>query len=450
MLSHVDLRLWYERLGLSEGARTIIERIRSSEPARRVGGGRSNVVGRYPSRKMGRTVQFESHRLEFAVALELEDDERVLEYYDQPYQIPLTYRAISGRRISVMHTPDFFVLRTDSAGWEECKTDEQLAVLAQKSPHRYQTSPDGTWRCPPGENYASSLGLYYRIRPSSQIDWVLQRNLCFLDDYLRGDSAGVNSRERELVTACVSANPGIDLDELTRRIATPRAADCVHSMIARREIYVDLKAALLTNPSAVHVFRDSVSAPGSEPTRRCGGTVVDLGLGSFVEWDGTTWRVANMGESTIGLVGAARDVTELPVAALERLISEGRIVVSGADRNWRTRDTIHARLAAASERDLKIANRRYSALQARKTGGTDAVVPARTLRSWAARYRQAQEAYGDGYVGLLPEVHRRGNRRSRIPEEVRALMQQSIDNDFGNAKQKSKGRAYFATTEKSQ
>jgi putative transposase len=72
MLSEIDLELWYCCLGLSTAARSIIDGIRSSEPARRVGGGKKNVTGRYPSRKMGRTVRFESHRLEFAVALELE------------------------------------------------------------------------------------------------------------------------------------------------------------------------------------------------------------------------------------------------------------------------------------------------------------------------------------------------------------------------------------------
>jgi hypothetical protein len=46
MLSTVDLMLWYRRLGLPEDARTIIDRIRCSEPARHVGGGKSNVCGR--------------------------------------------------------------------------------------------------------------------------------------------------------------------------------------------------------------------------------------------------------------------------------------------------------------------------------------------------------------------------------------------------------------------
>ena len=49
----------------------------------------------------------------------MERDEDVLEYYDQPAHIPLRYRAASGRHTTQWHTPDFFVLRQGSAGWEE-------------------------------------------------------------------------------------------------------------------------------------------------------------------------------------------------------------------------------------------------------------------------------------------------------------------------------------------
>jgi len=169
MLSTVDLMLWYRRLGLPEDARTIIDRIRCSEPARHVGGGKSNVCGRYPSRKMGRTIQFESHRLEFAVVLEMEDDPTVLEYYDQPCAIPLDYCSEAGRRIYATHTPDFFVLRTDTAGWVECKTNEDLMRLTEKSPARYCQDADGTWRCPPGQAYATSLGLHYKLHPQATV-----------------------------------------------------------------------------------------------------------------------------------------------------------------------------------------------------------------------------------------------------------------------------------------
>lgn len=441
MLSQVDLALWYQRLELPEGSRAIIDRIRFSEPARRVGGGKSNVPGLYPSRKMGKTIQFESHRVEFAVALELEEDAGVIEYYDQPCQIPLTYRDGNRRRISVMHTPDFFVLRTDSAGWEECKTDKDLVKLAQKSPHRYHQTQDGIWHCPPGEEYASALGLYYRVYPSSRIDWVLVRNICYLDDYLRGEPVGFDLKDRELAIACASASPGISMEELIRRMATPAALDCVHSMIARREIYVDLKAAPLTDRTGVRVFPDRQPVTGGGFLR---GMPVNVAVGSSIQWDGATWRVANMGESMIGLVGTGRSFTELPIGALERLIGEGRVVVLAADGDRRSADRVHARLAAASESDLKIANRRFRALQAQRQRERESDVPARTLRFWAARYREAEAAYGDGFVGLLPETQRRGNRQNRLAEQTRALMAQSIENDFETLKQKSKYACWAA------
>src|SRR6201999_2452612 len=123
---HDDLLLWYRKLGFSEYGRTVVDSIRSSEPVRRVGGGASNVVGRYPSRKMGRVIQFESHRVELAFVLEFEHDADVLEYYDQPCRVPLKYTGRSGRNVGARHMPDYFVLRTDTAGWEECKTDQEL------------------------------------------------------------------------------------------------------------------------------------------------------------------------------------------------------------------------------------------------------------------------------------------------------------------------------------
>src|SRR6058998_3349790 len=126
MLSPEAFEAWCERTEASVQARLLMDRIRSSSPARRVGGGRMNVSGRYPSRKMGVTIQFESHRVELPFIYELEHDSSVLEYYDQPPSIPLAYVANNGRRLSVLHTPDFFVIREESAGWEECKTEEDL------------------------------------------------------------------------------------------------------------------------------------------------------------------------------------------------------------------------------------------------------------------------------------------------------------------------------------
>src|ERR1700691_1961163 len=99
MLEHEDFLAWFQRLGLPECARAIIHQIRSSRPARHVGGERQNVSGRYPSKKMGVVIQFESHRVELARIYELEHDPEVLEYWDQPPSFKLEYKSAQGKRI---------------------------------------------------------------------------------------------------------------------------------------------------------------------------------------------------------------------------------------------------------------------------------------------------------------------------------------------------------------
>jgi hypothetical protein len=124
---------------------------------------------------MGVSIQFESHRVELAGIYEMEHDSGVLEYYDQPPAIKLDYESAAGKRMGVLHTPDFFVIREKEAGWEEWKTEEDLRRLSARNPNRYRPREDGRWCCPPGAQYAERLGLYYRVRSSVEIDWVFQR-----------------------------------------------------------------------------------------------------------------------------------------------------------------------------------------------------------------------------------------------------------------------------------
>jgi putative transposase len=172
-----------------------------------------NVSVRYPSRKMGVTIQAESHRVELAGLYEYEHDQQVLEFYDQPPPIKLIYEAKTGRQVGVWHTPDYFVLRADGIGWEEWKTAAALEHLSQTMPHRYCRDAVGYWRCPPGERFAAQFGLLYRLRSSSEINWVVQRNLRFLNDYLIKPPA-VDQRTGETVLALVKEWPGMQLATL--------------------------------------------------------------------------------------------------------------------------------------------------------------------------------------------------------------------------------------------
>jgi putative transposase len=442
MLSQDELTLWYERLKLPTEAQTIIDHIRSSDPARRVGGGRRNVTGRYPSKKMGVSIQFESHRVELAAIYEMEHSSDVLEYYDQPQSIKLLYASASGRRMGVLHTPDFFVLRENSAGWEEWKTEEDLPKLAEHNDNRYRKE-DKRWRCPPGEGYAAQFGLSYRVRSSQEIDWKLQRNVQFLEDYFRGDSAVVPATIREHVLSYVAALPSItlrNLIETTSGIATP---DQIFFLIADETVYVDLSSAPLAEPDKVIVFpskdvtldigrdKDASQQPLHSGTQT-------FETGTSLDWDGRRWRIANMGEHQVYLLGEPGDFMEVPVAAFEALARQGRILRTDADQQYGS--SISHKLRQANERDLKIANERVKLVRLYLSGNpvpADVGFSPRTLRRWVADYRTAESESGNGYIALLPGYAARGNRNAKLPERSQQLMLEFIDKHYENLKQRT-------------
>jgi putative transposase len=161
---------------------------------------------------MGRTIQFESQRVELWAIYAMERDDDVLEYYDQPLAIPLRYRTPSGRMTTQWHVPDFFVLRRSSAGFEEWTSASALAARKRTMPGRYQEE-QGVWRCPPGEAYATPLGLTDHIRSSASLHPQAMANFSFLQDYW-AQRAPVTAAEEELVLATIETLPGISVAEV--------------------------------------------------------------------------------------------------------------------------------------------------------------------------------------------------------------------------------------------
>jgi putative transposase len=397
MLTDVDLLAWYTKLGFAETARVVIDHVRSSDPARRVGGGRRSVSGFYPSNKMGVTIQFESHRIELAAVYELEHDDDVLEYFDQPPSFKLEYDSADGRHMGILHTADYFVIRRDCAGWEECKIEDELVLLNRKNPNPYARDQEGRWICPPGEAHAAALGFYYRVRSSRDIDWIYQRNIQFLEDYLRAQiPTGVEAHQT--VLAHVGAVPGIRLDQLFEVTAGAISRDDIYAMIARGGVHVDLSSAPLSEPSRVRVFANQHAA-----------------------------RLA------------------VSPAAVEKAAKVCPMVVSTPNESERTRE-VWKRLARASERELRTANERLRHITGFPIGGAPSQsgsVPGRTLRRWLALYRAAKRELGSGYLGLLP-CPPRGNATPKLPAETRNLMNEFIITDYESLKQKTRYASWIA------
>lgn len=439
------LELWFQRNQIPEKTRSLINAIRASGPSRRVGGGSSNVCGRYPSKKMGVTIQFESHRVELAGIYEMEHDPSVAEYFDQPPPIKLVYESPTGRRMGVLHTPDFFVIRDHEAGWEEWKTEEELQCLNIRNPNRYAPEPkeQGGWDCPPGIAHAAQFGLFYRVRSSAEIDWTFQRNIQFLDDYLRADPSGIPMSNREKALAHVSVVPGIRLDKLLQLTRESMSADEIFGMIAGNILYVNLHAAPLAEPSRVEVYSSpeaaAVAKPygGGRPQLLSPGT---LQFGQTLIWDSRVWKVINVGTTSVGLLSEDRNLAELPMTALETLVHEKKIELPPGDLNETFESAVLERLSGAGENDFRVANWRNEFITRYLCDGLLPEVtgaPVRTFYDWLAQYRDAEASYGSGYLGLLPKHSAKGNHTPRLSEPSRRALQEVIEEDYERKKQKT-------------
>ena len=439
MLNAQDFAAWGRRIGLSDKAQSVVAHIRSSDPARRVGGGRSNVTGRYPSRKMGVTIQFESHRVELPAIIQLEHDDSVLEYFDQAPAIKLDYPSLDGRSLGVLHTPDFFVLRTHSAGWEECKTEEELARLSERNPNRYCRDSQ-SWICPPGRQYAERFGFYYQVRSSAGINWLFQRNIQFLEDYLRA-APQVSSPHRQQVLAQVAAQPACSLEGLFQATDGEVTRDEIYALIAIGEIFVDLLSSSLLEPEKVSVWLrkpppqdlNAIGAAGGDPTLRAG---------DAVEWDSRGWTVLNAGINQISLLAEDGAIIEIPSDKFHERMQWKHIAVSAGSGD-NNAPPVQRRLLQASEADLSDATRRYQVISQALRGEPHDDVAPRTLRRWAASYRAAQDELGCGYLGLLPKPNR-GNPAKKLPKEAHSLMAEFIDKDYETLKQKTMYAAWSA------
>jgi putative transposase len=213
MLTDEEFHAWVLRNQIDPSTEVVLSRIRSSPPSRRVRGQASNVSGRYPSVKMGCTIQFESLHVELWAIYAMERDRAVLEYYDQPTRIQLHYHARSGRNTSPWHTPDFLVIRQDQATFEEWKPERALLELSTRMPERYQRDPAGGWRCPPGEQAAAALGLSYRVHTSNEYHPCYIQNLKFLQDFWTHPYSLSQQTESQVISA-VAASPGVSVASL--------------------------------------------------------------------------------------------------------------------------------------------------------------------------------------------------------------------------------------------
>jgi len=388
-----------------------------------------------------------------------------LEFWDQPnppitLHYPVKLKNGRMRNIGVLHTPDFFVIqekileqgeRKVELGWEEWKAEEALLEFERAESNRYVRDEHGKWRCPPGEAVAAPLGFYYRVRSSAEIHEVFQRNLRFLSYYLREENPHVSDHAQMEILALIQQEPGVSLSALLEqvRIAT---SDDIYMLLAQEALYIDLYAAPLAEPERVHLFGDEETASTwsivLEQQAHLGMSrphIILVEPGAPVIWDGRRCTILFEGQTTITLLTEDQQPVELSHSHFQALVATGKLMGQSALPTQESlSQQVRERIMHANKAALKEANRRYAIIKQVLHGEqiANCPIPARTIRDWAAKYREAAQNLGCGYVGLLPKMQERGNRKPRLGEKAVELLTTFIDKEYENHKQKNKREVY--------
>ncbi len=393
-LDGTALLAYCHQFNFSQRTQELLTSIRSSPPSRTPGAHHGNMPVWYPSKKMQCIIKAESAKVEFAFLLAAEHDDAILEIWDQPPSIPLEYLDKRDRLQRPIHTADYFIFGREECGWIECKPIEELLRLEKTRPNRFVRDEQGVWRCPPGETFAATYGLTYRVWSSDQINWIAQDNALYLEDYYQNlEQLHVPEQTLAVLFQLVDEQPGVMLADL-REAAEGIPADLINIAIARHDLYVDLGRYRLSEPAHTPVFRQENSTPD---------------------------RVLN-----------DHELPSFPTEASSRFTPEGQALFEHAKE---------ADSAIAVFRNRVIHPEQYDDEEQARTAEARAAVPARTRRRWQQLYREAETIYGNGFLGLLPQYHNCGGNR-KISAEVIDLIHQVLETHYDTVRRAPKRGAY--------
>lgn len=227
-------------------------------------------------------------------------------------------------------------------------------------------------------------------------------------------------------------------------------ADDFYWLIATGQVYVDLYAARLAEPSQVRVFLSQEIAQAYEHlTLTVPNTVpqqvqpIQIKVGTSLSWDGQCWDIVNTGITTVGLLRSDGMFTELPNATFERLIEQSRITAVKPIPVDSSVSTAQEILLHATTAEIAEANRRYELL-APYLSSHSPPSPSSTIRRWRSQYRQSAILYGSGYIGLLPNHSHKGNRVPKVDESTSSFMLEFIKQHYETLTQRRKLHVYQA------
>jgi len=449
----VAVREVMDRLDIPKLGRTFVEQALLA-PSRMTGAARRNLSGRYPSTRMGVTIQFESGTLELPAVDELEHDETVVGFCDQTPKIKLSYQGASGKNKSYLVTPDFLVIRASRVFLVECKPLDVVRRKAEVEPGLYAYE-GGKWTCPPAQREAAHMGFEHELWTEEHFNVIRRTNLTLLSDFmfLRDGSSAHDSMQPRIEEICeVVRGAGVITIAALLQSRPGLTIDHVYASIAGDRIAADIGSTSLVHHDKCRVYPDEPTMRAVQGSTNCiglasgwvGPTVVSLKPGAMVEWDGLTSCVVNAGAEQIHFMREDESLYSLKRTVVAELIASGKLTQPKA-----LGDIADNRLAAAQKfvltcrvEDLEVANERLAAIWPVLKGVT--LAENRTVRRWIRSYREAEASMGCGYAGLVPKYMACGNRQRRLLEDQLKIVTKHVNELWLNDRNINKKRVHEA------
>lgn len=435
MRQEMPWRIGGPALELTEAGRQKIE-LCVDQPARRVGGGRSNVCLRFPSQKMGCAIQCESRHLELPCAMALEYDPDVLEYYDQPFNLKVSYAGPDGRSRSHYETPDYYVRARDGRHClVECKPNAVLEEKARKSPSRYCKDLQGNWTSPAGKQAAAELGFDYRLFTEDHVSFVLSRNIKFLLDYMRPSAEELFEPLVPGIQKKVEEFGSVRLDRLIESVG---ATDPIYYAILHQKVIFSLDEELLVYPEVAWIHADQAYADLHRELKTHHHhffKATSCHIGDVYDWRNSRWRIVNLDAQKVDLLNESGDLSSLNNESLQQKLIEGDFrLIERTDLSDISLDRVSSAEIDEALYRLQWVNWFLRRHGSKPPPGIRPNPPSqRTLRRWVAKYQASESALGRGVLGLLPKTAARGNRTPRLDSHVEQLIAESIEKDFNTS-----------------
>jgi putative transposase len=159
-----------------------------------------------------------------------------------------------------------------------------------------------------------------------------------------------------------------------------------------------------------------------------------------IRFDGRLWEAETQGE-TVQLRPEIGSPLTLPARMLQHLLTTGQAVEAKADTPSTITEEARELWLSAGPKQVERANQRLFTILAYVNGEPITFTP-RAAQNWLKAFRQAEVKYGYGYLGLVDNFARRGNRGSRVETASKELLLAFLKNHYAVPQAKRASAVY--------